>query len=184
MSQTTAPETKIQSVIHKMEEGGWGKWIKLSALVVAVIVVCWLWLFGNSGFRGLAHPRAFEQGEVARELSRGHGFSTKFIRPAALHQFRELKGGFPIERIPETYHAPVWPTVLAPFFWLMRDKFQLAKGEVLFEPDRMMAILATVFFLLSVILNYFLAKRLFDQRLAVIGACLLLVCDHFWQFSM
>lgn len=179
-----ATETKIQSIIHKLEEGGWAKWIKLSALVVAVIVVGWLWLFGNSGFRGLAHPRAFEQAEIARELSRGHGFSTKFIRPAALYQFREWKGGFPIERIPETYHAPVWPTVIAPFFWLIKNKFELEKNEVVFEPDRMMAIVATVFFLLSVILNYFLAKRLFDQRLAVIGSCLLLVCDHFWQFSM
>jgi 4-amino-4-deoxy-L-arabinose transferase-like glycosyltransferase len=40
------------------------------------------------------------------------------------------------------------------------------------------------FFIFSVGVNYLLAKRLFDRRLALLGMGLLLVCNLFWQFSL
>ena len=179
-----ATDTQIQTLIHKLEEGGWARRLKIIVLLAAVLTVAYASLFGNSGFHGLYHPRAFEEAEIAREIARGHGFSTKMIRPAALFQFRQFKGTFPIDNIPDTYHGPVWPTVLAPFLWLVRDSWEMDKKEVIYESDRVVAIVATVCFLLAVLVNYFLARRLFDDRLAVIMVGLLLVCDHLWQFSL
>jgi len=43
-------------------------------------------------FRGLDSPHAMDQAQLAREISRGHGFTTKFIRPAAYAQEKAAKG--------------------------------------------------------------------------------------------
>lgn len=48
----------------------------------------------------------------------------------------------------------------------------------------MIAAVATVFFLLSVLVNYFTMRRLFDHQLAILTVGLLLICDLFWKFSL
>ena len=37
-------------------------------------------------FRGLNSPNAMDQAQIAREIARGNGFATKFIRPVAYNQ--------------------------------------------------------------------------------------------------
>ena len=37
-------------------------------------------------FRGLNSPQAMDQAQIAREIARGNGFTTKFIRPIAYEQ--------------------------------------------------------------------------------------------------
>jgi len=101
--------------------------------------------------------------------------------------------------VPDLYHAPLWPWVNSlalglgekinnsfqwrkdedgkPDFWVMQatEYFPVA--------DRFIAFVSVVFFLLAVAVNYLIAARLFDNRLALIGVGILLICDHFWQFS-
>ncbi len=178
-----ATETSVQKFVHRLE-GTWAKWVLLALLVVAIVAECFLWFFWNNGFKGLAHPAIIEQAQIAREVARGNGFSTKMIRPAALWQFQKHMGDIPPERVPDTYHAPLWPAVLAPFIGLMKDTWEMSPKEVLYPSDRVIAMLATFFFLLSVVVNYFLALRLFDQRLALLAGGLMLLCDRFWQYSM
>src|SRR5438309_10541645 len=75
-------EKRGQALVHKFEEGGWAKWIRRAAFLAAILTMSYLWLLGSNGFKGLSHPRAFEQAEIAREIARGNGFSTRIIRPA------------------------------------------------------------------------------------------------------
>ena len=37
-------------------------------------------------FRGLNSPQAMDQAQIAREIARGNGFTTKMIRPVAYYQ--------------------------------------------------------------------------------------------------
>src|SRR4051812_24896332 len=60
-------ETTVQGVVHKLEEGGWAKWIKLGVLIAAIAFVTNLWFFRDNGFRGLSHEKAMEQAQIARE---------------------------------------------------------------------------------------------------------------------
>ena len=83
-----ASELGVQKVIHQLEEGGWARWVWVAVLAGAVIYVSYAWLFKESGFKGLNHPRAFEQAVIARELARGNGFTTRIIRPAELWLFQ------------------------------------------------------------------------------------------------
>ncbi|MCU0781848.1 MAG: hypothetical protein MUF04_12205, partial [Akkermansiaceae bacterium] len=65
-------------------------------------------------FRGLEGPHAMDQAQIAREISRGNGFTTKFIRPAAYAQVREAKGVVvPFTKFEDTYHAPLNPLINA-----------------------------------------------------------------------
>ena len=48
---------------------------------VLLIVVSLIQVFGI--FRGLSSPTGMDQAQIARELARGNGFHTKFIRPYA-----------------------------------------------------------------------------------------------------
>ena len=199
-----ATETRIQHFVHKLEEGGWAKWLRFAVLLAAIAFVAYLWLFRESGFKGLSHEKSIEQAQIARELARGKGFSTKMIRPAALWQFQSNKGAFPLERTPDAYHAPLNPAINAVAFriaegfnelwrWLgARIGFfqtfvfekEMNRYLIVYTYDKIVAAVQLVFYLLAVLVSYFTAKRLFDRRLALLGMGLLLVCQAFWDFSM
>ena len=111
-----ASETKIQELVHKLEVGGWAKWIKLALLIAAVTYVVILWFYRENGFKGLSEAKAMEQAQIAREVARGNGFTTKMIRPAALWQFQKNhKDMQSVENFPDTYHAllPVYVNAVA-----------------------------------------------------------------------
>lgn len=198
-------ETSIQQLVHTMEQGGWVRPIKVIVLISAMAFMVYLWFFKEySGFKGLPHEKAIEQAEIAREIARGHGFSTKLIRPAALWQFEREMGRFPIERIPDTYHAPLNPYINALVFKIMdwanlgikslskRSEFfdrytfdeVMSTKQLIFAYDRIVAFTQLLFFFLAVLVNYFTAKRLFDDRLAVFSVWLMLLCQRFWDYSM
>ena len=108
-----------------------------------------VWLFTDSGFRGLSHEKGIEQAQIAREIARGNGFSTKMIRPAALWQFQSNKGAFPLDITPDAYHAPLNPYLLAGAFkladWYNRGAEGTAKalGNSDFPPLRWIGTLAS-----------------------------------------
>ena len=178
-------ETHIQSLIHKLEEGGWAKWIRRALLVTAVIYVVHLWMYTDSGFRGLNHERAIEQAQISREIARGNGFSTKMIRPLALWQYRKNTGAIPpLDVIPDTYHAPLNPFINSFFLRLTKDSWAMTTKDLAYPSDKVLAAVQTFFFLAAMLINYFTAWRLFDQRLATFVVMILLVCQRFWDFSM
>lgn len=180
-----ASEINIQELVHRLEEGGWVRWVRIAALVLVVGYVTAAWAIYDNGFKGLAHPRAMEQAGIARELVRGNGFSTKIVRPAEYWIYKKNKGGLPEKNVPDTYHAPLWPAVLAPVVGLMKSKWEMDyQHQQLYPPDLAIAGVGLLFFLLSVMVQYFVAARLFDKRMAAFAVALMLICDQFWRFSM
>jgi len=179
-----AHEISVQSIVHKLEEGGWAKWVQLALAIISVTYVSYCWLMKENGFKGLTEPRAFEQAEIAREIARGHGFTTKIIRPAEMWLVQQNTGSYPVDHIADTYHAPLWPYILAPFVSLGKNTWVITTKDVQFFTDKIVASVALGFFLLSVVVNYFTASRLFDHRLANLGTRMVLICTTFWRFSM
>jgi hypothetical protein len=200
-----ATETKIQQFVHKLEEGGWVRRLKVLVVLSAIAFVNYLWFFkeGN-GFKGLANEKAMEQAQIGRELARGHGFTTKVIRPAAIRQFEREIGSFPSERTPDTYHAPLNPWISGLVFkgmdvaneglkslsknsnYFERYTYESAMTTklVVYAYDRVLAFVQMIFYLLAVLVSYFTARRLFDERLAVLSTGLLLLCQKFWDFAI
>jgi hypothetical protein len=177
-------EIDVQGVVHKLEEGAWKKWVLFALRLAAIGFVLQRLFFGDNGFKGLVHPHAMEQAEIAREMARGHGFSTKMVRPAAIWFFEQHTGSFPADHIPDIYHAPLWPITLTPFLWIARDAWEMSEKDVVYTCDKVVAAASSLFFLLAVAANYFLARRLFDARMAQFVTLLMLVCDRFWQYAI
>jgi hypothetical protein len=179
-----AHETFVQTIVHKLEEGGWKVWI-LRALVVAFLaMMIWLWMFSEGAFKGLSHERAMEQAEIAREIARGHGFSTKMIRPAALFQLKENKGIFDQDRIPDAYHGPLNPYINAPFMWLVKSHWTMSTKDIQYLPDRIIVFVQLAFMIAGWVVSYFTMRRLFDARLAAFGLWLMILCQTFWDFAI
>jgi dolichyl-phosphate-mannose-protein mannosyltransferase len=179
-----ASEKAVQEFVHKLEEGGWAKWVWFALLWTCAAFVYYRFMFTETGFAGLSHAKAMEQAQIAREIARGNGFSTKMIRPIAMKQFIESKGAFPVRNIPDTYHAPLNPLVNSLVLRLTKSWWTMTTKDIVYTCDRAIARLSMIFFLAAVTVNYFTGKRLFDRRLSLLGTGLVLLSDQFWQFSM
>ena len=177
-------ENKLQTFVHRLEEGGWAPWIGRALLSMAVLYVACAWFFKDSGFRGLSHEKAMDQAQIAREIARGHGFSSLFIRPATLWQLRS--NGIPIPKgpLPDTYHAPLNPFLGSLLLRVVPSAGSLSQNDVVCLGDKLLAGLQLVFFLLAIAVQHRISLHLFDRRLASLATGLLLLCEAFWDFSM
>ncbi|MGJ8632456.1 MAG: glycosyltransferase family 39 protein [Luteolibacter sp.] len=140
-------------------------------------------------FRGLNSPEAMDQAQIAREISRGNGYVTKFIRPAAyeqasVHQDRSL----PFTGFQDTYHSPLNPLLNAAVLKLIgaddSEKWKMSKDEMVFPLDRVIAMVSTLCFLMSIGVSYLMVSRVFDTKIAAVTAILMLFCETFWDFSL
>ncbi len=140
-------------------------------------------------FRGLNAPQAMDQAQIAREISRGNGFVTKFIRPAAYHQAEVTeKRTVALTGFQDTYHSPLNPLLNAAVFKLIGaddpEKWQMTENEMIFPLDRVVATVCTLFFLMAIGVNYLLISRIFDAKIAGVCAILMLFCETFWNYSL
>ncbi len=147
--------------------------------------------FGNIFvlFQGLNSPTAMDQAQISREIARGNGVTTKFIRPIAYYQ-AETQAGRPVayEGFQDTYHAPLNLLVNAAILkvvggedgnaWTLREK------EMIYPLDRVIAGASVIFFMMAIGVNYLLVSRIFDVKIASVTAVLMLFCDAMWNFSL
>ncbi|MEO7932181.1 MAG: glycosyltransferase family 39 protein [Chthoniobacterales bacterium] len=180
----SSAETSVQGLVHNLEHGSLASIIRRTLLIVAVLAVATIYIIYK--FRGLEHGMGMDQAQIAREIARGHGFVTQTIRPLAVAQLEDHNKPISGFSFPDTYHAPLNPLVEAPLMLFVKSGWntEAKNQEIIYAGDKLVAILALVFFMLAVTVNYFTARRLFDEKLAVIGTGLTLVCDMFWKYSM
>ena len=180
-------EIQVQSLLRALEQGRWAGVIRLTLIAAGVLTLVLLYLFVQ--FRGLSTQDGIDQAQVAREIAAGHGFSTKNYRPAEVYLFQQAQapsGGVVPEHLPEIYHAPLHPLIIALALSAARSTWAtlIDTGHPIYAADRVIAATAILFFLLSVLLTFRLALRLFDRRIAVAAAVFILLADQFWQFSL
>lgn len=154
----------------------------LIRLILAVLIVglCVFELFLS--FRGLNSPVAMDQAQVARQIARGEGRTTKLLRPIdVVDQHKVLKDAAPkaekdkaapnFNAFPDTYNAPLYTHILAGAlratgFHRFEEKRMDSEVSNIYMGDRIIAAVSMVFFLISLILAYFLFSALFDEVLA------------------
>jgi len=139
-------------------------------------------------FRGLDTPQAMDQAQIGRQVARGEGLTTQFIRPLEHHIAEQHEGSpVPFVDLRDTYHAPLNPLVLGAVFKLVGADDAQAWGmepkELIYPLDRVVALVSTLFFLMSMGVTYLLVSRVFDGKIAGVTALLMLLCDLFWRFS-
>ncbi|MEI8038860.1 MAG: hypothetical protein WCJ14_10755 [Verrucomicrobiota bacterium] len=140
-------------------------------------------------FRGLNSPQAMDQAQIAREIARGNGFTTKMIRPVAYYQAEKAeKRSVSLLGFQDTYHSPLNPLLNAAVLKLIgadnTNAWQMSENEMVYPLDRVIATVSTLFFLMAIGVNYLLISRIFDAKIAGVCAILMLFCETFWNYSL
>src|SRR6266496_2812459 len=129
----------LQDIIHRLEVGPWFRYLRISlaCLAVLMLVVGYNW----RSFRNMSSVEAMDAAQVARNLSRGKGYTTLFIRPLSIHLVKtrnEIKHGTPNpggstddarlkEMHPDLANPPVFPCVLAGLMKVLPFKYAVDK---------------------------------------------------------
>ncbi len=138
-------------------------------------------------FRGLTSKYGMDQAQIGRQIAKGEGITTKFIRPVAIQQLEESEKAINMYQFRDTTHAPlnvlIYAGVIKAFGGDDPTKFAMAKNQDVYGLDRIIAGTCVVFLMLSIAINYILILKMFDSRIASIVAILMLVSEHFWNYS-
>jgi hypothetical protein len=174
-----------QSIVHSVEQGKASHVIRVALIAVTIFGVALVLLLFR--FRGFSHAEAMDQAQLARQISNGQGFTTNFIRPLALWQIEKNSGSqvnLGKSEMPDTFNQPL--PALVNVLPIRLSGNAMAFGTSTFVPaeERWISAFAMLFFLGAVYVQFLLTRRLFDQRLALLAAGLMVVCDVFWQFSL
>src|SRR3954469_10966214 len=171
----------VQRAVHAMEAGGLAVWIKRGLIVVVIFFLGGYYLWH---FRGLETSQAMDQAQIAREIASGHGFGTNFARPLAYGQLK-ANGKDPAKQIwVDTYNAPLPPLVNSIALLAVKSHWKQRPNDLIYAGDKAIAVLSVIFFVLSVLVLFFIARRLFDQLIAIFACSLVLLSDTIWQYSL
>ncbi len=182
MAASGSTESRLQSFIHALEQGNLVSLIR--AIVAMTIILAVALVFLGWKFRGFAAPEAMDQAQVASEIASGNGWCTRFVRPLAIWQFEQNRGASPKGIFPDTYNAPLPPFLNSFAVRLAGNEMEFKHNEYIAPAERFIVALSMLCFVASVVVEYFLLQRVFDQRLAFWAAVLTLVCNLCWQFTL
>ncbi len=172
----------IQRLVHAIEAGGAAVWLR-RGLAVVVVVALSLFYFIHE-FRGLATSQAMDQAQIGRQIASGHGWRTNLIRPRAIGQLQS-NGKIVSQKIwTDTYNAPLPPFVNAIALFPVKGHWKMTPRDIIYAGDKAIVFVSILFFLGSIVVLFFIARRLFDQRVALLACSLVFICDTIWQYSL
>lgn len=142
-------------------------------------------------YRGLDQPVAMDMAQIGRQIARGEGFTSKFIRPIDVWDQDKTNGKKPLDfdHFADTNHAPLYPYVLAGALKLTGfDDFEANRmeegGSNVYPGDRVIAGASTFFFLLALVLAYTLVARLFDEVVAITTVAFMGLSELVLQYAL
>jgi len=138
-------------------------------------------------FKGLTSKHGMDQAQIGRQIAKNEGITTKFIRPVALQQLQEADKTIDMYRFYDTTHSPlnalIYAGVIKAFGGDDPETFAMSKNQDVYELDRIIAGTCVLFFMISIGINFILISNMFDTKIAAMVAILMLVSEHFWNFS-
>src|SRR5258708_37860104 len=106
----------LQDIIHKIEVGGGARFLRIgvSVLVVLLFTV----RYDLHVFKNMSTQEGMDAAQLARNIARGKGFTTLFVRPLSIYLVRKhspeaaSRGGDP-SRVktmhPDLANPPIYP---------------------------------------------------------------------------
>ena len=182
------PESTIQTALFQMEMGRGKGVIQWTLLVLLTAALSLIYTAGQ--FRGLDKRESMDMAQLARNIARGEGYTTYVIRPLSLwmlEQHGRAKNDPQLtNRHPDLYNPPLYPLVLAGLFKMLpASAFKYDAADRVYPPERWVILPFDQLCLLACVLIVFLwAKRLFDRRVAIMAAVLMLFSDTLWSYSV
>lgn len=142
-------------------------------------------------YRGMDQPAAMDMAQIGRQIARGEGFTSKFLRPIDVwDQNKNNKGEIlDFDKFADTNHAPIYPYVLAGALKMTGyDDFEANRMDSnktnVYAGDRVIAAVSTFFFLIALLLAYTLFTRLFDEVVAATTVALMGLSELVLQYAL
>lgn len=93
------------------------------------------------------------------------------------------------EKFPDLSHPPLYPFFLSGLFNILpfqhdldlEDNNSFIAGKFRYQPEVILSIVQTFFFILAVGLTFLVALQLFDSRIAILSAVVMLLHNYFWS---
>jgi len=206
----------IQGTLQTLEVGKGSVIVRIVPLLITIGAIIVLSDFGTLNlpfaslggvYKGLPDAQSMDNAQLARQIARGKGYTTEFLRPRAVAQLHDFavnqsltngKSGdlFPSDQfppgtpriLPDTYNAPGYPYLLAGWFCLVHPDFDQPAtgigGAGMYAPDRWIPPLNQIFLVLTAGLVFILGYRLFDQRVAWMALVSFLLTQMAWHFTL
>jgi hypothetical protein len=176
---------QIQELIHKLELGDGAKLIKVAVGLLALVVLT-VWYDLNDA-RNLHAPEAMEAAQLARNIAEGKGFTTQCIRPLTVrmvdHQ-KSIETRLSRGPHPDLANPPVYPLLLAAWMRLVPLNYEITSSFWRYQPEVMIGVLNQIFFFLTALLLFRLARRLFDAEVAWFTVVAFFGSELFWKYSL
>ena len=171
----------LQRVIHAIEAGVASVWMRRGLAVAGVIAIAVIFMYN---FRGIATSQAMDQAQIGRSIATGHGWHTNYARPRAIGQLQDHDKNVADRVWVDTANAPLPPLVNAIALFPIKSYLKPSQRSPVYAGDKAIACMAILLFLGSVVIQFFVASRLFDRFLALIACALILVCQTMWEYSV
>jgi len=137
---------------------------RILAWTVAALAI--FFVFFAVRFNGLTDINAQDYAQMARRLSRGDGFTTGFIRPQAILTAPSIR------QHPELTSPPLYTIVLAGSF------------KAFGASDKVVCLTSAFFYLLSVPLFFFAARRFYNRNTALLSLSLYITSAPLLDYSI
>ena len=184
----------IQTAIHVLEAGAGYRFVRLAAVLAGFIGL--LGYFDVHCYHNFATPEAMDTAQLARNIADGKGYTTSFIRPFSvflvqrhneeIHQNNPASADADFARIrgphPDIVNPPVYPVVLAGLLKVLPFKYDVGQGR--YPPEFAIALLNQFFLIATVLLTFYLGRRMFDVLVGWLASLLVLGCEPLWEFSV
>jgi len=177
-------ESRIQDLVYNVDVGVGHQALKVGLYVLAVLVL--MLFYTATQFRGLRDPEPMEAAQLGRNLLYYKSYVTRCVRPLQL-AYLEAKTGRRIRLTsqPEIIRPPVYPAILAALFKVTSPPFKV-EPETRVYPAEQRTILPfnLLMALLAGLLLFFLARRLFDFRVAFLSVTVFFLSDSVWHAAI
>jgi 4-amino-4-deoxy-L-arabinose transferase-like glycosyltransferase len=145
-------------------------------------------LYDFFAFQNYASEEAMEMAQLARNVAQDKGYTTDSIRPLTLYLLESAaepgqSSKVLAQRVPDLSNPPVYPYLLAGAMKMLPFKFDAAERWS-YQPERWISICNQALLLCAALFLFFLARRLFDARVAWLSAGVLAGTELFWKFSI
>jgi hypothetical protein len=196
-----------QTLVHLIEAGPVGRVARILLVVLAALLLALG--YNLRAYRNFAAPEAMDQAQLARNLAEGKGFTTLYIRPFSMFLLRRAN----LERFasltpdqrkdtcevwgphPDISNPPGYPVVLAALMKMKlvpetadatkNQPFWWSNGTFArYAPDFFITMFNQVLLLVVAFMTFFLARRLFDNKVAWLSAILVFCTEQLWRFSV
>lgn len=178
-------ESKIQDIVYNVDVGIGLRLIKLGLYLLFLLSI--MVIYTATQFRGLKDAEAMDYAQIGRNLMTHGKFVTQCIRPASMWYLIEhsTKQDPMIRQHPDILHPPLYPAFLAVGFKMFESSFSTERAARTFPPEQWVVVpfghLCTI---LTGLLVFLIARRLFDGRVAMLSITLFFLSDTVWSMSI